>query len=338
MSGNITPKKLRTYEQYIQDLSCIEQLNLKAYKGIKTTSCLNLLKFYHITNPGLPPCLAHDMYEGVASKDFQEMINDLVSKKWFSYNYVNFKIRNIKFFGKQYLNLPPIKKRQRLTGSASEIMKLILIFPFAVLDKIVDDCDLTWTMILTLREICCILNSPKLSLNHIGYLKTLLEEYVELRKLVFPSLKFTPKHHYLLHYPELIRLFGPLKNVWTLRFESKHRYFKSLVHHTYNYKNLTKMLSFRHQYLQSLHFSEGKLFDDSVVADFVEKYTPDHYNAYCTNMVNNSNSKFIFVSDEAQFRGITYKCNMHICFSRDSYDNLAIIKITKILINDKYSD
>ena len=37
-----------------------------------------------------------------------------------------------------------------------------------------------------------------------------------------------PKAYFLIHYPEMIRRFGPL--VKTLRFETKHQYFKSLIY------------------------------------------------------------------------------------------------------------
>lgn len=337
-AGNLFPKDRRSYKTYIQDLSYLESSNNDVYRGVKMDSCLNSLNFYHVTNPGLPPCLAHDLYEGIIPKDLQRIIDYLVLKNWFTYNYLNVKIQKICFFGKQYLNLPAIKKGKRIIGSASEIMKLVLILPLAVSDKIKNHHDLTWNMFLTLREICFILNAPRLSINQTCYLKVLLEEYVEYRKKLFPEFKFTPKHHYILHYPQLIRLYGPLKHLWTLRFESKHRYFKTLVHHLNNYKNLTKSLTERHQYLQALHFSEGKLFQDTICADFVDKCLLNEYYLQCEELLKQCPVKFVFIADLIHYRGITYKHGMHICASKDTFDNLELIRITKILINETYSD
>ena len=45
--------------------------------------------------------------------------------------------------------------------------------------------------------------------------------------------------------------FEPLIRFWTLRFESKHAYFKDRVRKCKNYKNLTKTVSERHQLLQA---------------------------------------------------------------------------------------
>lgn len=44
----------------------------------------------------------------------------------------------------------------------------------------------------------------------------LLKNLLFFRKLAFPDSLFKPKHHYLLHYRQLIQQFGPLGKVWTL--------------------------------------------------------------------------------------------------------------------------
>ena len=39
------------------------------YEGIKFESIFNQLQFFHVCNPGLPPCLGHDLFEGVVAYD-----------------------------------------------------------------------------------------------------------------------------------------------------------------------------------------------------------------------------------------------------------------------------
>uniref|UniRef100_A0A8C1MVV7 Uncharacterized protein n=1 Tax=Cyprinus carpio TaxID=7962 RepID=A0A8C1MVV7_CYPCA len=68
---------------------------------------------------------------------------------------------------------------------------------------------------------------------------------------MFPDHPLKPKHHYLLHYPDLILKFGPLIRLWTLRFESKHSYFKECARKLHNFLHLSKTLAERHQLLQS---------------------------------------------------------------------------------------
>uniref|UniRef100_A0A669BL90 Uncharacterized protein n=1 Tax=Oreochromis niloticus TaxID=8128 RepID=A0A669BL90_ORENI len=71
-----------------------------------------------------------------------------------------------------------------------------------------------------------------------------------LRHSRFPDKALKAKHHYLLHYAELILHFGPLIRLCTLRFESKHSYFKACTSSVlHNFVNLCK--TERHQLLQS---------------------------------------------------------------------------------------
>ncbi len=63
----------------------------------------------------------------------------------------------------------------------------------------------------------------------------------------FADVKIKPKAHYLEHYPELMRCYGPLSACWTLRFEGKHGFFKKIARRASNFKNLLLMLADRHQ-------------------------------------------------------------------------------------------
>lgn len=68
---------------------------------------------------------------------------------------------------------------------------------------------------------------------------------------VFPMEKLIPKHHFLEHYPDLIKAFGPLVAMWTMRFEGKHSCFKHVVRHTNSFKNILLSLTRKHQLLMA---------------------------------------------------------------------------------------
>jgi hypothetical protein len=51
--------------------------------------------------------------------------------------------------------------------------------------------------------------------------------------------------HFRLYEMLIIHRFGPPRNVWTMRFEAKHTFFKRAV--SKNFKNIPKSLAFRHQ-------------------------------------------------------------------------------------------
>lgn len=55
-----------------------------------------------------------------------------------------------------------------------------------------------------------------------------------------------------------------------MRFESKHSYFKNVVRHTRNFKNITKTCTERHQYLQSLISASGSRYHQSLILDYID--------------------------------------------------------------------
>lgn len=116
-----------------------------------------------------------------------------------------------------------------------------------------------WKLILLLREIVVHVCSPSITPDQVAYLGVLIEEYIQSRVELFPEFCLKPKHHYLCYYPELIIQFGTLIRLWTLRFESKHTYFKQCARKLHNFKILCATLAERHQLLQA-YLSAGTLF------------------------------------------------------------------------------
>ncbi|KAE8741339.1 hypothetical protein FOCC_FOCC013138 [Frankliniella occidentalis] len=52
------------------------------------------------------------------------------------------------------------------------------------------------------------------------------DDYLHARCTTFPTLKIRPKHHFMEHTKLLILKFGPPARTSTLKFESKHKYFR----------------------------------------------------------------------------------------------------------------
>lgn len=126
------------------------------------------------------------------------------------------------------------------------------VLPVLIGDKIQNPMDNdVWQLVLQLRQIVELLCAPKITAGQVAYLKALIEEYLQCRKEIFPDMPLKLKHHYLSHYPDLTMCFGPLIRLWTLRFESKHTYFKQFARKLQNFKNLGSTLAERHQLLQA---------------------------------------------------------------------------------------
>lgn len=113
--------------------------------------------------------------------------------------------------------VPLINARpKKINGTASEVHKLLLMFPIAVSRVIKEVDDEVWQMVLRLMKINSLVSAPSLSVGQVAILDTFINEYMQLRLKCFPNIKLRPKHHFLAHYPSLILEFGPLKHLSTL--------------------------------------------------------------------------------------------------------------------------
>ena len=99
---------------------------------------------------------------------------------------------------------------------------------------------------MTMLEITGICLSRTISVNILGYLKSLVMAHLQLFKDVFNK-NITPKQHCLVHLPGQILKFGPLIRLWAMRFEGKHQQFKNISKIIESFKNLPKTLTNRHQ-------------------------------------------------------------------------------------------
>ncbi|TKS64894.1 hypothetical protein D9C73_027686 [Collichthys lucidus] len=113
---------------------------------------------------------------------------------------------------------------------------------------------------LDLKDIVELVVAPVHSDESIAYLECKISEHRQRHQELFPNIRLLPKHHYLEHYPALIRLFGPLIHKWTLRFEAKHSFFKQIARHTNCFKNIPLTLARKHQLTiaSDLHSSDHR--------------------------------------------------------------------------------
>lgn len=89
-------------------------------------------------------------------------------------------------------------------------------------------------MLMDLKEVVELSLCSEFTEESIQYLQSKIQDHREMQKEAFPDFKIRPKQQYIEHYPDLVRHFGPLVHLWTMRFESKHRFFKRVVHDTQN--------------------------------------------------------------------------------------------------------
>jgi len=154
-------KLFRTKQDYEDAYKKAEAMKKKKknihYCGIKHNSVFNDIGDFHVVD-GLPPCLAHDFFEGVANVDFSLIIQQLVAKQWFSYEELNKKIAGFTFLGIDSTNKPaPVNSKKagkKIGGHAVQNWMLIRMLPLIIEGNIKDASDPVWQFYLTLKELC----------------------------------------------------------------------------------------------------------------------------------------------------------------------------------------
>lgn len=81
------------------------------------------------------------------------------------------------------------------------------------------------------------------------------KNHSEYMRLINSNLK--PKHHFMIHYLNLIRQIGLLKNVYVMKHEMYHRELKRYIHQTYNRRNLPKSVLIKESFQFAARLVEG---------------------------------------------------------------------------------
>ncbi|XP_076324317.1 uncharacterized protein LOC143232592 [Tachypleus tridentatus] len=216
--GNIFPWDfdLMTQENYNSSVQEVCTNGLVHHSGVKFDSVLNKLQHFHVTNPGLPPCLGHDLCEGIVKEDLHLILNYLVRAEWFDYDYLNKKIQTYKFKGSDANDKPPFTLSSKtVSGHAVQVWVLLRFLPLLIHGKIDDHNNEVWQLLLLLRQIVELICAPVISEYQVAIMLDLIEEYIVKRMKLFPNINLRAKHHFLTHYPELTLKCGPLIRLWT---------------------------------------------------------------------------------------------------------------------------
>lgn len=129
---------------------------------------------------------------------------------------------------------------------------------------------------------------------------------------LFPDIELLPKHHFLEHYPQMIRLFGPLVSQWTMRFEGKHSFFKKVVKQTSCFKNVPLSLATRHQMTISYHLSAPCLNKSDLEVSAVSTLPVDLLKEEIAQVIRQkfSDKPEVHLTQCVTYKGITYRKGM----------------------------
>ncbi|XP_064474056.1 uncharacterized protein LOC135388428 [Ornithodoros turicata] len=245
--------------------------------GIPTLSLYGVRESCPLSTSGFqptehfPPDVMHDVLEGVIPFVMKHIIGHLISNKFFSLDHLNQRIVTYGYGMCDSKNKPEklsqefLKGKGSMKGSASQILCFFRHFTLYVGDSIPSG-NSAWELYLLLREIVDLVMSRKLPTHYVPYLHRLIHFFCIDFQNLFPQTAVPCKLHFLVHYPSLTYKYGPLVNLWAMRFEGKHQYFKDMARKLHSFKNVTRTLAYRHQYLQAYILSEAFKTDSLSVA------------------------------------------------------------------------
>ncbi|XP_035848765.1 uncharacterized protein LOC118493311 [Sander lucioperca] len=254
--------KLRTrdlHDVHVQSA----QKNATICCGVKKQCVLtDHLSHFHVST-GYPPDIVHDLFEGVVPVELARCISLLISKKYFTLEGLNKLIQTFPYKWGDKTNRPhPVsrffKTSNTIGGNAHENWALLRFLPLLI-GHILPEGEPAWQVIIDLKDIVELIVAPVHTEETVAYLEARIYDHRQRYIELFPHIKLLPKHHYLEHYPQMIRCFGPLIALWTMRFEAKHSFFKQVARHTNCFKNITRSLAIKHQFMLAYHTHSSSL-------------------------------------------------------------------------------
>ena len=192
----------------------------------------------------------HVLLEGVLKHEFQCLLRVLMKKDKGLLRRLNTRIQQFEFSSHgsrdkpQVIDAKQLERGASLAQSAAEMKTLVSLLPF-LMEDLVDDDDNHWLNFVRLLHITHLSLSPIASSNTVLSLKCIIATHNHEFLRLYPDEAFPPKMHYMLHFPQQIEDFGPLRSHWCMRFEAKNGFFKSKKWS--NFKNICLSLSLFHQ-------------------------------------------------------------------------------------------
>jgi len=212
----------------------------------------------------------HDIFEGWGSLELRLILRQFIlNDKFFTLTFLNACLKSFSYGSSDIKNKPTALKKKQLnkpsgsTGqSASQMWCFIRILPLLIGDKIPTDNNY-WHLYLLMLKILDIVMAPRISISETFLLQEMIHDHHKLFLFLFSERRLTPKQHFLIHYPRVIRELGPPIRYWNMRNESRHFNFKKIATSSGNFINVSKTLAYRNQIKQAAILGKIKCFGES---------------------------------------------------------------------------
>lgn len=254
---------LRTHSNYLQHV---------AQDDPGRTGVSGVPVFYNLQSAATMDILVvdpmHDIFEGFWQHDVGQILHKfIVIDKIFTCDDLNERLNKFDYGHDEGRNKPrPITlaqvKNKFIKMSASESLCFSRNICVLIGDLVARENEY-WRVLILLTEIINIVMAPAITEGITHYFASLIHDYLSLVVSLFPNC-LKPKHHFLLHYPRIMRRFGPVCNLSTFRCESKNRNLKITSHVALSRVNVCKTLAVKNQLQLSQRFRRNESAVDPV--------------------------------------------------------------------------
>ena len=341
-SGLFQLRTRENHDGHVQDV--LHDPAMARHHGVKRGCPFSEnLRHFHVVN-GFPPDILHDFLEGIVPAELALCLQDFVTKQYISLDSLNKAIKQFPYTFADKADKPQIIakihiSKRTIGGNGHENWSLLRLLPLMIGHNIPEG-DQAWEILMILKDIVEMVVSSHFTDELIHFLECKISEHRELLQQTFPTYKLRPKHHFIEHYPQMIKIFGPLVDVWTMRFEGKHSFFKKVVHETRNFKNLQKTLAVRHQKMMAFHLDSSSFFKPHLEIDKVRSVMITSFPENVQNSLRQYNTKqsTVLVASSASVDGVKYCADMIIsvgtCAGLSEFQQIAHIVVinTEILL------
>lgn len=328
-------EKLRTKENYDIDISKQDAQST----GLKCETIFNKIPSFHFTENQVVDIM-HDLFEGVFIYDICKSILLLFelekSKNVDDYHKFSLTTLNLRKANFNYgtleignrseeISLHRLKTNN-LNMSARECWTFIHFFPLMFHDLVDNNSDV-WKFICIVVQLLDLVLYVSHNSSTINLLKNTIYEHNKLYIELFED-TLKPKHHFLTHYPSIIKSSGPLRHFSNFMFEAKHKELKTYANATNSRICFILSASFKFQF----KFANKIFFNKSSCKQVIYKDKNKiwtKFNETILTFVDFRNLDFITLSS-ISFNGTIYKSGYHVA-KLNSENKIEAFEIKEII-------
>lgn len=171
----------------------------------------------------------HDGPEGIIAFFLKQFFIYCVNNKVIVKDKIVEKIRDFNYGFLNKKNLPSVVHigSSHLNNNATQLYCIFIHLPFIFIE-LKDELKDVWPVLRSLLRCMQVIYSSEI--NEKDLIELEKQTTVHLLGVIDVfGVKLIPKHHFLLHYPRVIRALGPVAFMCMMRFESKHKFFTDLA-------------------------------------------------------------------------------------------------------------